>query len=167
MFYMLHRIAGKPSHGYELIQDIARMTEGAWRPGAGSIYPILKKLADKGYIQCESEGKGETSQCVYSITPKGQEFLRKAREHLKGAGQRWGSMSRVFFEFVEPEDMPVLLIDLTRLYFNIVKEALRQMESRLSQTELQFVLKEYALILERELSLSNKMLGDFEGKKVS
>jgi DNA-binding PadR family transcriptional regulator len=167
MFYMLHRIAHKPSHGYELLQDIARISEGAWRPGAGSIYPMLKKMAEKGYIRCESEGKGETSQCVYSITPKGQEFLRKAREHLKGAGQRWGSMSRIFFEFVEPEDMPALLMGWTRLYFSIVQEVLKQIESRLSPTDLQFVLKEYALILERELNLSNKMLGDVEAKKGS
>jgi DNA-binding PadR family transcriptional regulator len=167
MFYMLHRIARKPSHGYELLQDIVRITEGAWRPGAGSIYPILKKLTNKELIRCESEGKGGTSQCKYSITPKGEDFLRKAREHLRGAGQRWGSMSKVFFEFLEPEDMPALLIDWTRLYFGIAKEALRQMEGKLSPADLQFVLKEYNLILEREMSLTNRMLGDLEAKRGS
>ena len=43
-YYILHKIAQKPIHGYEIIQDIDSKTEGAWRPGAGSLYPILKKL---------------------------------------------------------------------------------------------------------------------------
>lgn len=167
MFYMLHRIAKKPSHGYELIQDIARVTEGAWRPGAGSVYPMLKKLVEKGYIECESQGKGETSQCKYSITPKGEELFGKARSHLKGASQRWGSLSRVFLELLEPEDLPAVLMSWTRLYFNMAEGALQQMKGKLAPSDLRFVLKEYSLNLERELSVSNKMLEDIEAEKGS
>ncbi|TMI28906.1 PadR family transcriptional regulator, partial [Candidatus Bathyarchaeota archaeon] len=42
--YVLHRIAARPAHGYGLLQEIENKTEGVWRPGAGSIYPILKEL---------------------------------------------------------------------------------------------------------------------------
>src|SRR5438552_3272151 len=50
-YYILHKIAQKPIHGYEIIQDIDSKTEGAWRPGAGSLYPILKKLVSEGLIK--------------------------------------------------------------------------------------------------------------------
>src|SRR5947199_9665587 len=42
--YVLHRIAQMPVHGYEVIQDIESRTQGTWRPGARSLYPIRKKL---------------------------------------------------------------------------------------------------------------------------
>src|SRR5438132_13484119 len=54
-YYILHKIAQKPIHGYEIIQDIDSKTEGAWRPGAGSLYPILKKLVSEGLIKPEPE----------------------------------------------------------------------------------------------------------------
>src|SRR6266480_4188987 len=58
-YYILHKIAQKPIHGYEIIQDIDSKTEGAWRPGAGSLYPILKKLVTEGLIKADPEPSNE------------------------------------------------------------------------------------------------------------
>src|SRR6266699_3441405 len=64
-YYILHKIAQRPIHGYEIIQDIDSKTEGAWRPGAGSLYPILKKLVTEGLIKAEPEPSDEATRRVY------------------------------------------------------------------------------------------------------
>src|ERR1035441_5342302 len=66
LHYMLRKISKNPCHGYEILQEIDAKTEGAWRPGAGSIYPILKKLLENGYIQ--SDQKTGADRRIYSIT---------------------------------------------------------------------------------------------------
>jgi DNA-binding PadR family transcriptional regulator len=73
IYWMLHRIARSPTYGYEILTEIEQKTEGAWRPGPGSIYPLLKKLASKGYVQVEPSKTGRTDQTKYKITPKGAE----------------------------------------------------------------------------------------------
>lgn len=167
MFYMLHRIAKKPTHGYEILQNITNKTEGAWRPGAGSIYPILKKLEDHGYIETDNSAKGETSQCIYKITPKGSDFLQKTKESFKDSGQRWSSLSRIFIEFMEPENVPKFLINGMQMHFTMNQEAMKSMENRLSYNDLQYVLKEYALILERQLNWSISKLDEVKKKSES
>src|SRR5271166_4450424 len=77
VYYILQRIAQKPVHGYEILQDIDSKTEGAWRPGPGSVYPILKRLVKEGMIKAYPS---ETEQHVYHITPKGQEHLVQAKQ---------------------------------------------------------------------------------------
>src|SRR5438128_5324379 len=79
-YYILHKIAQKPIHGYEIIQDIDSKTEGAWRPGAGSLYPILKKLVSEGLIKAEPEPSNEATRRVYHITPKDVEYLAHAKD---------------------------------------------------------------------------------------
>src|SRR5437899_11909690 len=80
--YVLHRIAARPVHGYDLLQEIETKTEGVWRPGAGSIYPILKELGRGGYIRSESYRKTGKPQHVYHITPEGRALLKKSEEML-------------------------------------------------------------------------------------
>ncbi|GAA3074222.1 hypothetical protein GCM10020000_69040 [Streptomyces olivoverticillatus] len=43
-------------HGYEMIQEIAERSGGAWKPSPGSVYPTLQLLEDEGLIASESEG---------------------------------------------------------------------------------------------------------------
>ena len=51
-------LAERPMHGYEMITELERRTDGAWRPSAGSIYPTLQLLEDEGLISGdEIEGK--------------------------------------------------------------------------------------------------------------
>ncbi|WP_243274776.1 PadR family transcriptional regulator, partial [Streptomyces albus] len=46
----------RPMHGYEMIQEIAERSGGAWKPSPGSVYPTLQLLEDEGLIASESEG---------------------------------------------------------------------------------------------------------------
>src|SRR3954470_598837 len=55
---VLALVAEQPRHGYEIIQEIAERTGGAWRPSPGSVYPTLSQLEDEGLVRVEqSEGR--------------------------------------------------------------------------------------------------------------
>ncbi|MCI4361157.1 MAG: PadR family transcriptional regulator, partial [Thermoplasmata archaeon] len=65
-----------PLHGYGLSERIARRTEGAWRPGPGSVYPSLRKLSEFGLARAQSQHRRR----VYAITPRGRALLRRIRQ---------------------------------------------------------------------------------------
>jgi DNA-binding PadR family transcriptional regulator len=49
-------LAERPMHGYQLMQEMAARTDGAWRPSPGAIYPALSLLEDEGYVVITREG---------------------------------------------------------------------------------------------------------------
>ncbi len=55
-------------HGYEMIQEIAERSGGAWKPSPGSVYPTLQLLEDEGLIASESEG----GKKLFSLTESGR-----------------------------------------------------------------------------------------------
>ncbi len=57
-------------HGYEVIDELDRRSEGNWRPSPGSIYPALRRLEDKGLVSGAENGDGKR---VYSLTDAGRE----------------------------------------------------------------------------------------------
>jgi DNA-binding PadR family transcriptional regulator len=149
LHYMLRRISQKPCHGYEILQEIDDKTEGAWRPGAGSIYPILKKLMQSGYIK--SDDKLGADRRVYSITPKGLESLKEDEKMFLNSGQKWMAMRRLFIELIEPDQLARFLSDGTRGQFEIAQEIIKTKMKDIPEKELEYLLKEYILSLERQL----------------
>lgn len=74
----------RPMHGYEMIQEIAERSGGAWKPSPGSVYPTLQLLEDEGLIASESEG----GKKLFSLTESGREAAGK------GADAPWEEASR-------------------------------------------------------------------------
>ncbi len=148
VYYILYRIAQKPVHGYEILQDIDSKTEGAWRPGPGSVYPLLKKLVTEGLIKVEPSSVSE--QHVYHITPTGQKHLEEARQMFAEVGKKWTSMRRIFMELMDARDLGSFFIDGTRAQFQIAQDTMESKIKHLSPSEARFILREYALNLERQ-----------------
>ena len=71
-------LADAPRHGYQLIQDIAERSSGAWTPSPGSVYPVLQQLEDEGLITLERiEGRNTAT-----LTADGQTYVNDHREEL-------------------------------------------------------------------------------------
>jgi DNA-binding PadR family transcriptional regulator len=157
---MLRRISQKPCHGYEILQDIDSKTEGAWRPGAGSIYPILKKLLANGYIQ--SDDKTGADRRVYSITAKGQDSLKDDEKMFLSSAQKAMAMRRLFIELIDPKQLVRFLSDGTRGQFEMAQEIIRTKTQEIPPKELEYLLKEYMLNLERQLEWANRTLGEIK-----
>jgi DNA-binding PadR family transcriptional regulator len=65
---VLRLLGETPMHGYQVIQELAARSGGAWRPSAGSVYPTLQLLEDEGLVASEETG----GKRVYHLTEAGQ-----------------------------------------------------------------------------------------------
>ncbi|HLQ21553.1 MAG TPA: PadR family transcriptional regulator, partial [Nitrososphaerales archaeon] len=41
-FYVLSLLSRRPEAGYSIMRTIEETTDGAWRPGPGTVYPLLR-----------------------------------------------------------------------------------------------------------------------------
>lgn len=75
---VLALVAEQPRHGYEIIQEIAERSGGAWRPSPGSVYPTLSQLEDEGLVRVEQvDGRR-----VVHLTEAGTRYVDEHRAEL-------------------------------------------------------------------------------------
>lgn len=75
---ILALVAEEPMHGYQIIQEIAERSDGAWTPSPGSIYPTVSQLADEGLVRTEtSDGRS-----VVHLTEHGRRYAEEHRDEL-------------------------------------------------------------------------------------
>ncbi|HEX2614708.1 MAG TPA: PadR family transcriptional regulator [Nitrososphaera sp.] len=160
--YILHKIASKPSHGYEILQDIEDRTKGAWRPGPGSTYPILKKLLKEGMIKVDSSAREDTRR-VYHITPKGLGELRAAKQTLANYGERWQALRGLIAELIDADHMEKFIVEGSKGHFQFTQDIFNKNMKNIPSPELEYILKEYTLNLERQLGWARQVL---DGMKI-
>jgi DNA-binding PadR family transcriptional regulator len=158
--YILRRISQGPCHGYEILQDIDDITEGAWRPGAGSVYPILKRLLERGYIKTDDVAGSERR--VYSITDSGLAILKKLEKVHQGSSQRWTAMRRLFLELMEPDQLTGFIRDGARGQFETARQIITTKLKDIPQKDVEYLLKEYKLSLEEQLDWTNQTLEELK-----
>jgi DNA-binding PadR family transcriptional regulator len=159
--YILYKIAAKPTHGYEILQSIEDSTKGAWRPGPGSTYPILKKLVREGMIKVDSSVH-EDARRIYHITPKGLEQLKAAKQMLADYGKRWQSLRGLIAELIDKEHMEVFLVEGSKNHFQFTQDIFKINMKNLPPTEREYILKEYILNLERQLNWARQVLEEMK-----
>ena len=74
---MLTFICRKPTHGYELIQEISRhgFAEGEIEPA--TVYRHLRRMEESGFVKSRWDtGNSGPARRLYEITPDGIELLR-------------------------------------------------------------------------------------------
>jgi DNA-binding PadR family transcriptional regulator len=99
-YVLLHLIAEKPCHGYELIKAIEEQFSGAYSPSPGVIYPTLTLLEELGYVRPEP---AEGTRKLYSITQEGTAFLSANRPLVDSILGRMAEASRVYGGGPAPE----------------------------------------------------------------
>jgi DNA-binding PadR family transcriptional regulator len=76
---ILLALADADRHGYGIIKEVERQTEGALRPGTGTLYTALQRLQDEGLI-AESPRRpardDDARRKYYRITPAGRALAR-------------------------------------------------------------------------------------------
>ena len=81
--FVLMLLSKKPLHGYEIMENIEELTLGFWRPTAGGVYPILKKMEAAGLVKGEWEKVRGKRRKIYNITPEGKNLISRALEKQK------------------------------------------------------------------------------------
>lgn len=75
---VLHLIADRPRHGYEIIKAIEELAGGAYTPSPGVVYPTLTLLEEIGHVSSIAEGNRKS----FTITPDGTAALAADRASL-------------------------------------------------------------------------------------
>ena len=77
---ILDVLAVEPMNGYQVIQQIAERTEGAWKPSPGSVYPTVQQLEDEGLV----EGVDGAGRRLLRLTAEGRALRRGAPRRARG-----------------------------------------------------------------------------------
>ncbi len=99
--HILLALAAEDRHGYGIMQEVARHSEGRYKIGPGTLYDNLQKLLEQGivaaarnaskdedprrrYYRLTSLGRGVLSAEVERL----ERVIREAKLHLRPAGER-------------------------------------------------------------------------------
>jgi hypothetical protein len=72
-------------------------------------------------------------------------------------------MRRIFSDIMEPEDLTRFVIEAPARHFQFVHELTQSNRERLSEDDKLYLLRQYTLILERELKWSERAIRELEG----
>jgi DNA-binding PadR family transcriptional regulator len=73
-------LADGPLNGYQVIQEIADRTGGAWRPSPGSVYPTISQLEDEGLV----EGDDDRGRRTVRLSDSGRTYLDEHQDEVAG-----------------------------------------------------------------------------------
>ncbi len=78
--HVLHHAAQQPIYGQWMIEELR---EHGYSISPGTLYPMLRGLAAKGYLSVRAEGPGLRDRRLYRITPKGRRALAEAKGKVR------------------------------------------------------------------------------------
>lgn len=107
-YFVLMLLRSTPKHGYMLMQDIERHTQGHWKPSHSAIYKLLNSLENDGYISSWEEKDGERARRVYRISEKGVTLLEESDRDFESFINAFIS-SLLEAERVNPDHLTILL----------------------------------------------------------
>jgi DNA-binding PadR family transcriptional regulator len=83
-FLVLTALASEPQHGYAVIEDVARITDGRVRLRAGTLYAALDRLRAEGLIEMDREEVVQSRlRRYYRLTGVGERRLAAESARLR------------------------------------------------------------------------------------
>lgn len=83
-FLVLTALAGEAQHGYGMIEDIRRISDGNVRLHAGTLYAVLDRLRKAGLVDVDREEVVQSRlRRYYRLTASGAQRLAAESERLR------------------------------------------------------------------------------------
>ena len=135
---ILDVLAVEPMNGYQIIQQIAERSGGAWKPSPGSVYPTVQQLEDEGLVE-GSEGSGRR---LLRLTEAGQDYVA---EHPDEMADTW----RTFDEPAPdqgPGDLKPVIGQVMGAVWQVVVSGTRQQQAEAAEILADTRRKLYGLL---------------------
>src|ERR1043166_7933771 len=88
-FHILLALADEERHGYGIMQDVSKQTDGALQLGPGTLYGCLKRMLAAGLVEESDERRDpaldDERRRYYRMTPLGRRIVRAEAKRLAGA----------------------------------------------------------------------------------
>src|SRR5216684_8684513 len=78
--HVLHHAVKEPVYGLAMIEELARH---GYKLSAGTLYPILHGLEEKGYLRSVLKRQTGAERRIYTATPFGRKALKAAKERAR------------------------------------------------------------------------------------
>jgi PadR family transcriptional regulator len=89
----------KPSHGYQIMEQLEQITSKQYSPEPGALYTILRRLEERGLVTSEWEKKeAGADRRVYTLTEDGIQVLKEGLETSKERSQLMNNLSQFYDE---------------------------------------------------------------------
>ncbi len=79
---LLHLLEERPDHGLALMQRIEALCGGLLAVNTNTVYPLLRRLEERGFVTGEWEHPTKRSRRLYHITPAGRERLSRIKANM-------------------------------------------------------------------------------------
>ncbi|HTU83129.1 MAG TPA: PadR family transcriptional regulator [Candidatus Acidoferrales bacterium] len=79
---VLHLLAQAPDHGHGLMQRIDGLCQGLLAVNTNTMYPLLRRLEERGFVVGEWEHPTKRSRRYYRITDAGRERLERIKSAM-------------------------------------------------------------------------------------
>ena len=79
---ILHLIKRRPDHGYGLMQRIDAICGGLLAVNTNKIYPLLRRLEERGFVTAEWDDPYKRSRRLYRITADGEARLDRIKHAM-------------------------------------------------------------------------------------
>ncbi len=86
VFHILLALVDDDLHGYAIIQEVQRLTDGALRLTASTLYAAMKRLLESGWIEEPSRRPRDDDprRRYYRLTALGRQVARAEARRLEG-----------------------------------------------------------------------------------
>jgi DNA-binding PadR family transcriptional regulator len=83
-FLILTALAAGPQHGYGIMNDVAQVSDGRVKLGAGTLYAALDRLSTDGLVEADREEVVDARlRRYYRLTPAGHSRLAAETARLR------------------------------------------------------------------------------------
>jgi DNA-binding PadR family transcriptional regulator len=83
VLHILLALAAGDLHGYGIIQEVTRQSNGNYKLGPGTLYDNLKKLMDTGLVADAPKFASEDDRRFYTLTADGRAALASEVDRLQ------------------------------------------------------------------------------------
>lgn len=80
---ILKLLSEKDMYGYEMIDTLRQKSQNVFELKAGTLYPLLHSLEEKGFLAVYEQEIGGKTRKYYRLTKQGGKFLEKKTEEWK------------------------------------------------------------------------------------
>ncbi|MBB3731359.1 MULTISPECIES: PadR family transcriptional regulator [Nonomuraea] len=88
MFLALTALVDEPRHGYGIVQEVERLSEGKVQLKIGTLYGVLDRLAAEGLVELDREEvQSGRLRRYYRLTDSGEHALQSEVSRLAGTLQ--------------------------------------------------------------------------------
>ena len=158
--YILKLLSDRPMHGYEIMDEMEKRSNGLWRPSAGSIYPSLMWLEDKGLIEEVPSAEKERGKKAYRITERGRDVLKEHMKHIEEISDRISCLGAFWWDFLRRGVRPRFALRMLERALHHLREGVRYIpEGNLKETLLMIEK------MRKELDAVSKEIGKRMEKK--